>query len=188
MERTGLRIILISTVLAALFYFLSYAISVIFLFISAFTAFFFRDPERTIEEGVISPADGKIDFLKGNRLEIFMGLLDCHVNRSPCDGVVEKIEYIPGRFSPAFLKGIRNETNRITIKADDGIFVVEQVAGFFARRIICYVKEGERVKKGQKLGMIVFGSRVTLEVPKGYRFVVREGEKVKAGQTVAVRA
>ncbi len=187
MERAGLRIILISTALAVLSYPLSHSVSVAFLLISAFTAFFFRDPERAIGEGITSPADGRVDIVEGNRIEIFMGLLDCHVNRSPCDGVVEEIVHIPGKFSPAFMKGLRNETNRITIRSDDGIYVVEQIAGFFARRIICYVSEGERVKKGQRIGMIVFGSRVTLEVPDGYRFVVREGQKVKAGQTVAVK-
>lgn len=187
MERTGLKIILASLILTAIAYPFSHALSLIFLLFSAFTAFFFRDPERVIGEGIVSPADGRIDYLEENRIEIFMGFLDCHVNRSPCDGVVERVEHIPGKFYPAFLKGIRNETNRILIRSDEGLYTVEQIAGFFARRIICYVREGERVKKGQRIGMIVFGSRVTLEVPAGYRFVVRVGQKVRAGQTIAVK-
>ncbi|AKG90801.1 phosphatidylserine decarboxylase precursor-related protein [Geoglobus ahangari] len=187
MEAAGVRIILLSLIISALLAPHLPALSIMLVLFAAFTAFFFRDPDREIGDGVVSPADGRVDVVEGRRLEIFMGLLDCHVNRSPCDGVVVSVEHIPGKFSPAFLKGIRNETNRITIEGEDGTYVVEQIAGFFARRIICYVKEGERVKKGQRIGMIVFGSRVTLEVPEGYRFVIREGERVKAGQTVAVR-
>ncbi len=85
------------------------------------------------------------------------------------------------------LRGVSKETNRILIESSDGVFRVEQVAGFFARRIICYVREGEKIKKGQRIGMIVFGSKVVLEVPDGYRFVVKVGQKVKAGQSIAVR-
>ncbi len=187
MEKRGVIIILTSIMLSVLTFPLSHAIAAIFLLFSAFTAFFFRDPERIIEDGVTSPADGRIMVIEGNRIEIFMGLLDCHVNRSPCDGVVRKVEHIPGKFHPAFLRGVRNETNRILIESNDGVFRVEQVAGFFARRIICYVREGEKIKKGQRIGMIVFGSKVVLEVPDGYRFVVKGGQKVKAGQSIAVR-
>ena len=187
MERTGVRMILLFLGLSLISLILYLPLSILFLSLSVFTAFFFRDPERRIGDGVVSPADGRIDYLSENRLEIFMGLLDCHVNRSPCDGVVERIEYIPGKFMPAFLKGIRNETNRIWIRSKDGVFVVEQIAGFLARRIICYVREKESVRKGQRIGMIVFGSRVTLQIPENYRFVVKKGEKIKAGETVAIR-
>ncbi len=187
MERTGIKMILLFLGLSLISLILYLPLSILFLSLSVFTAFFFRDPERRIGDGVVSPADGRIDYLSENRLEIFMGLLDCHVNRSPCDGVVERIEYIPGKFMPAFLKGIRNETNRIWIRSKDGVFVVEQIAGFLARRIICYVREKESVRKGQRIGMIVFGSRVTLQIPENYRFVVKKGEKIKAGETVAIR-
>jgi len=187
MERTGVRMIVLFLGLSLISLIFYLPLSILFLSLSIFTAFFFRDPEREIGDGVVSPADGRIDYLSENRLEIFMGLLDCHVNRSPCDGVVEKIEYIPGRFMPAFLKGIRNETNRIWIRSADGVFVVEQIAGFLARRIICFVREGESIMKGQRIGMIVFGSRVTLQIPENYRFVVEKGEKIKAGETVAIK-
>ncbi len=151
-----------------------------------FTLIFFRDPERKIEEGVTSPADGKIDYLSSRRLEIFMNVLDCHIQRSPVSGVVKKIEHVSGKKFPAFLRK-ENEKKIIEIETEDGVFVVELIAGMLARRIFCWVKEGERVEKGQKIGMIAFGSRVALEVPSGYRFTRRLGEKVKAGERVAVK-
>ncbi len=169
-------------------FFLNYALPLIFLAAAAFIIYFYRDPDRAIGEGIVSPADGRIAEITENRIEIFMNLFDCHVNRSPCDGTVRAIKYFRGKFFPAFHRlSRRNERNIIWIESEDGTLVVEQIAGIFARRIICYLKEGERVKKGQKIGMIVFGSRVTLEIPEGYMFIVKKGEKVRAGQTVAVR-
>jgi len=152
-----------------------------------FTAVFFRDPERSIGDGVISPADGKIDYVEGRRIEIFMRPFDCHVNRSPVDGVVRRIVFVRGRKVPAFLRVKNAERNEIYIENEDGTFKVIQVAGAFARRIVCYVREGERVRKGQRIGMIRFGSRVILEIPDGYRFTKSVGETVKAGETIAVR-
>ena len=169
-------------------FFLNYALPLIFLAAAAFIIYFYRDPDRAIGEGIVSPADGRIAEITENRIEIFMNLFDCHVNRSPYDGTVRAIKYFRGKFFPAFHRlSRRNERNIIWIESEDGTLVVEQIAGIFARRIICYLKEGERVKKGQKIGMIVFGSRVTLEIPEGYMFIVKKGEKVRAGQTVAVR-
>ncbi|WP_457548864.1 phosphatidylserine decarboxylase [Archaeoglobus sp.] len=151
----------------------------------ALTLLFFRDPDRKIGEGVVSPADGKIDYIEGNRMEIFLNVFDCHVNRSPVDGIVKSIRYTRGSKPPAFLRRENVERNEIVIENGDGTFKVVQMAGIFARRIICYVKEGERVEKGDKIGMIVFGSRVVLEVPEGFEFVKKVGERVKAGETVA---
>ncbi len=188
MEKTGLRMIFILMALSIPAFIVSYGIFLILLVTAVFIAFFYRDTEREIGEGIVSPADGRIVEISDGRIEIFMNFFDCHVNRSPCDGVVKTIKYFRGRFFPAFHRmSQRNERNVIWIGSEDGTFVVEQIAGIFARRIICYLKEGERVKKGQRIGMIVFGSRVTLEIPDGYTFTVRKGEKVKAGQTVAVK-
>ncbi len=152
------------------------------------SALFFRDPPRKIHEGVVSPADGKVDYVSDSRLEIFMNIFDCHVNRSPVSGRVIRIVYTPGKFPPAFLRDRSVKTaekNEIWIENEDGVFKVTQIAGFLARRIVCSVKVGDRVEKGQKIGMIRFGSRVVLEVPEGYRFVRRVGEKIKAGEKVA---
>ncbi len=186
-ERSGYAMIVAFAVLAAVSFILIKPLSIAFLAAALFTAYFFRDPEREIGEGVVSPADGRIDFLEGRRMEVFMSPFDCHVNRSPVDGRVVSVRYIEGSTPPAFVrkKGVR--TNEIIIEAEDGIFRVLQIAGIFARRIVSYVKEGDYVRKGERIGMIRFGSRVVLEVPEGYSFVRKVGEKVKAGETVALK-
>ncbi|MET1124061.1 MAG: phosphatidylserine decarboxylase [Archaeoglobaceae archaeon] len=185
-ERSGYPIIAASLAAALLLAPLFSPLSLFLVAFAAFTAFFFRDPEREIGEGIVSPADGKIIRLACRRIDIFMSPLDCHVNRSPVSGVVKSVSFFPGRKLPAFLIRGNECRNEITIESEFGEFRVTQVAGMFARRIVCYVKEGDKVEKGQRIGMIRFGSRVTLEVPEGVRFVVRRGQKVKAGQTVAV--
>ena len=186
-ERSGYGIIVASLLLSAASYLLHPTISAFFIAFALFTAYFFRDPERKVGEGVVSPADGKIDFIEGRRLEIFMSPFDCHVNRAPWGGRVLSVRFIEGSTPPAFIrkKGVR--TNEILIESEDGVFRVLQMAGIFARRIVSYVKKGDVVRKGQKIGMIRFGSRVVLEIPEGFRFVRKVGEKVKAGETVALK-
>ena len=184
-RKEALKVILILILLLPLGIFVKFLIPLLSALI-AFTIFFFRDPEREIGNWVVSPADGKIDFVKDGRLEIFMGLFDCHIQRSPVSGIVKKITFVPGKKRPAFIRG-ENEKKVIEIESEEGTFIVELIAGIFARRIICWVKEGEKVEKGQRISMIVFGSRVALEVPENYVFVKKVGEKVKAGETVAVR-
>lgn len=159
----------------------------ILLLFALFTAYFFRDPERKIGEGIVSPADGKIDYISERRLEIFMSPFDCHVNRAPVSGKILRIEFKEGKVLPAFKRIKDPRMNEITIHGEGGIFRVIQVAGIFARRIVCYVKEGQNLKKGDRIGIIRFGSRVVLEVPEGYRFTRKVGEKVRAGETVAVK-
>lgn len=187
MEKSGIKLVAIFLALSIASSFLNFYLALIFLFFALFTLFFFREPERSIGEGVVSPADGRVIKIEGNRLEIFMSLLDAHITLSPVSGIIENISYKKGKFKPAFSDTSQNEKNRIIIKSEDGEFAVEQIAGVFARRIICHVGVGDWVKKGQKIGMIVFGSRVALEIPENYRFTVNIGEKVKAGQTVAVK-
>jgi phosphatidylserine decarboxylase len=162
-------------------------LSLFFVVTGVFTALFFRDPPREIQHGVISPADGRIDYLTKKRVEIFMSPFDCHVNRAPVGGRVARIRFQEGKTPPAFKREKNVRMKEITIENDDGIFRVILIAGIFARRIVCYVREGSTVEKGDKIGMIRFGSRVVLEVPEGYRFVKRVGEKVKAGETIAVK-
>ncbi|MEM2425483.1 MAG: phosphatidylserine decarboxylase [Archaeoglobaceae archaeon] len=174
-------------ILFILFLFISLPIAILMLSFAIFTAYFFRDPERKIGDGVVSPADGKIDYIAGNRLEIFMSPFDCHVNRAPIDGKVLKVKFQEGRVLPAFWRIKDPRMNEILIEAEDGVFKVIQIAGIFARRIVCYVKEGENLKKGDRIGIIRFGSRVVLEVPQNYVFVKKMGDKVKAGETVAVK-
>lgn len=187
MVREGIRFIALEILLLPIAI-LNKFLLLILLPLIALTALFFRDPERTIGDGVVSPADGRIDYIEGNRIEIFMNIFDCHVNRCPVDGVVKKIVYKKGSKFPAFMRCKTPESNEIYIENEYGIFKVVQIAGFLARRIICFVKEGEKVKKGEKIGMIVMGSRVVLEIPDGFKFVKGLGERVKAGETIAIRA
>lgn len=186
-ERGGYSIIIICVTLAGLSYIIFPPLSTLLIFAAIFTAYFFRDPERDIEDGVVSPADGKIDYIGDRRLEIFMSPFDCHVNRSPVSGRIVSVKFMEGSTPPAFIRKRGVRTNEILIESDDGIFRVLQMAGIFARRVVSYVKEGDVVRKGDRIGMIRFGSRVVLEVPEGYRFVRNVGEKVKAGETVALK-
>jgi phosphatidylserine decarboxylase len=165
-----------------------------------FVSWFFRNPERQMPDGarqVISPADGKVIRIEevsneddpGKRLlkiSIFMNVFSVHVNRVPYSGEVAAIRYRAGRFISANLDKASafNERNLLLIRADDGReIMVAQIAGLIARRIVCWVKEGMQVKKGQRFGMIRFGSRVEVFLPPDSRLCVKVGEKVKAGET-----
>lgn len=151
-----------------------------------FLLVFFRDPERTPDgEGMLSPADGKVRSADGRTVSIFMNLYNVHVNRVPLAGKVRSIKYEKGNFKPAFLGSAgKNENNKITLATEHGEMAVTQIAGFFARRIVCYVSEGENVARGQRVGMIRFGSRVDVTVPEKLRITVTPGDRVKAGKTV----
>lgn len=170
-----------------------------FLMLFLFFLFFFRSPKREPLEQeshiLVSPADGRIKRIEDKKEEdivgkemkivtIFMSLFDVHVNRSPCDGKVAKIVRKKGGFCLAFKERSEgNARNVILIERAGDPVVVKQIAGFIARRIFCYRKVGETVRRGEALGMIAFGSRVDLCVPMGYDVLVREGDKVKAGIT-----
>ncbi|MDI3502329.1 MAG: phosphatidylserine decarboxylase [Archaeoglobi archaeon] len=164
--------------------------ALLFFLMISFVAYFFRDPERFPEgEGYLSPADGKVMKAKGRELSIFMGLTDVHVNRSPADGVVKRVRRIRGSHLPAFFRSSdRNERNEIVIETERGEVVVTQIVGFFARRIVCKVKEGEFLRRGDRIGYICFGSRVDVIFPEGTKLYVEEGDRVKAGETVVAVA
>lgn len=167
-------------------------------------AYFFRDPPRVtpIREGlVISPADGRISLVvKASpppelglghaplpRISVFMSVFDCHVNRSPVAGRVERIAYRAGRFLNADLDKASedNERNALTIALASGARIgVVQIAGLIARRIVSFVREGVSVGAGERIGMIRFGSRVDVYLPEGARPLVAEGQRAIAGETV----
>jgi phosphatidylserine decarboxylase len=172
-----------------------------FLFgLTIFMAFFFRDPERKIPEGeglFVSPADGKVilikdiyekDYLKSDTKEIsiFMSPLNVHVNRVPCDGNVSIIKYSPGRFKAAYKDeaSIKNENIVMVLDGKEGRVLVRQVAGFLARRAVCKAKIGDVLRRGERYGIIKFGSRLDVYLPKDVKVAVNLGEKVKAGETV----
>lgn len=153
-------------------------------------ALFHRDPERTPRgEGVVSPADGRVMEASPGRLAIFMNHHNVHVNRSPLAGRVERVEHSDGPHRPAFLRSSsENERNLIVIDTPAGEVRLTQITGVLVRRIVCYVRPGDLVERGERVGMIRFGSRVELSIPSGYRLLVAEGERVRAGETVvAVR-
>lgn len=168
--------------------------------IMLFMLYFFRDPERVIPEKkdvFVSPADGKvikIDETREDRylkrdvrmISIFMSPFDVHVNRSPCDGKVKTVVYSPGRFLSAFKHeaSLQNENITMVLKTEYGDVIVRQVAGFLARRAVCRVKEGDRLRRGERFGIIKFSSRVDLFLPLKAVIKVSLGEKVKAGETI----
>jgi len=198
--REGLPLICLSLGLAILLFVLKLPIFAVICFLFfLFFLFFFRNPKRTPinnDDVFISPADGKImdlgdvdekEFINNHvkRVCIFMSPLDVHVNRAPCDGRIIKIQHRKGEFALAFKKDIDKENERNYVLIDNGSekVLLVQVAGFLARRIISYVKEGDFVKKGEPFGMIAFGSRVDIYFPQQYEIVVELGMKVKAGVT-----
>ena len=156
---------------------------------------FFRDPERTAPDGdgvVVSPADGKVVEVsdEGRRLSIFLSPLDVHVNRAPMNGRVQDVRYRPGRFFAANRgkASDENERNVVEFVEDSGkTLQVVQIAGFLARRIVCDVGPGDPLRKGERFGLIMFGSRVDLRLPPGAAVEVRPGQRVRSGETVVAR-
>ena len=165
---------------------------------------FFRDPERNVpsdEEVVVSPADGKVvsiaDVRHGSRfpntatrVSIFLSPLDVHINRLPVGGQVDEVRYRPGRFLAAYkeIASERNEQNALKIVDGRGrSFGVVQIAGAVARRIVCWVRPGDRLERGERFGLIMFGSRTDLYLPDGCRVEVEEGQRVRGGETILGR-
>jgi phosphatidylserine decarboxylase len=151
-----------------------------------FMIFFHRDPDRLPRgDGMVSPADGRIIQATPEKITIFMGAYDVHVNRAPLDGTVRSIEYRKGSHMPAFLnRACHNQQNRIRMETDDGDLELRQITGTIVREIVCYVRPGDHVLRGERIGMIRFGSRVEASIPKGYKLQVGLGDKVRAGETV----
>lgn len=159
-----------------------------------FLAFFYRDPERVAPTGddvVVSPADGKVIAAGDGKVSIFMSVFNVHINRVPISGCVKKIVYNKGKFHVASRDkaSLENEQNKVVVASDKGEEITfVQIAGIVARRIVCHLKEGMKVTKGRRFGMIHFGSRVDVYLPEGFEVKVVEGEKVRGGTSViAVR-
>lgn len=156
---------------------------------------FFRDPERSPEgRGVVSPADGRVTAVDGGervRVSVFMRPHDVHVNRAPVRGTVSGVEHHRGGHRPAFSKdSSRNERVVTTLEAPDGEYRVVQIAGAVARRITTYVEEGSEVERGERIGLIAFGSRADVVLPPRYGVddvLVGVGDTVRAGETVVAR-
>jgi len=169
--------------------------SVVVFFLALFFVLFFRDPERRIPSGeqlIVSPADGRVKKIEKSAdgssqlISIFMSLFNVHINRVPVDGIVKEISYKPGRFIPAFRDKASedNERNVIVIENAHGNIILKQIAGSLSRRIVCNLNPGQRVSKGERFGLIHFGSRLELALPVSVELKVRERGRVKAGETV----
>jgi phosphatidylserine decarboxylase len=169
--------------------------------LALFLVSFFRDPERVPEgdeETIVSPADGTVLSVDpapeappgaSRRLSIFMSVFNCHVNRAPISGEISRYEYSPGRLRAAFSEkaSTENEQNRITVSSAHGGVTFKQIAGALARRIVFYPRVGERLWRGQRIGMIRLGSRVDLFLPDDAKVLVARGDKVRAGKTPVAR-
>lgn len=174
-------------------------LGVLFLAVALFMVFFFRDPERHVPSGeriVVAPADGKVMAAGAadpasapaglwQQITIFLSPADVHINRMPVSGVVTRVEYIPGRFLPAYKPdSCMNERTELWIDHGGQTVVVRQVVGVLARRVVCRAKQGDRVEAGQRFGLMKFGSRMDVFLPPAARLFVRSGDRVRGGETV----
>lgn len=177
-------------------------LGIFLLILSVYIFYFFRDPKRaiSIDDVVVSPADGLVTFVGSaknpleensdkinyTKISIFLSIFDVHVNRMPVDAKIISINYIPGKFINATLNKSSNENERNIIfakKNNDNIYIV-QIAGLIARRIVCNLKKNQEVIKGDRIGIIKFGSRVDLYLPENYNILISKGQKVIGGETI----
>jgi phosphatidylserine decarboxylase len=174
-------------------------LSLVFAAAAAFVAFFFRDPTRMPPPDpklLVSAADGKVVDVGPShsdptrqQIGVFLSILDVHINRSPLPAVVSRIRYTPGSFFAAYRKeaATQNERNEIELRDGDFLVTVRQIAGVVARRIVCAVAENDALERGQRLGLIQFGSRTEVELPRDVEVLVRVGDRVKGGETAIAR-
>jgi phosphatidylserine decarboxylase len=201
----GFRFIIPLFILSGIaIYFCLTTLSVILGVLTIFVISFFRDPEREIPEGegiVVSPADGRVvkvqdiknDAIYGGDavcISIFLSIFNVHVNRAPHEGIVKKVVYNHGKFLAAFddKASLLNEQNSVLIESKNGAkILVKQIAGLIARRIVCWVKEGDKVERGMRYGLIRFGSRADIFLPPDAEVNVKVGDKIKGGINIIGR-
>lgn len=173
-----------------------------FAVLGGFFAYFFRDPDRTVPQGpglVVSPADGKV-MLAGpadrrwappgewKQVTIFLSPVDVHMNRSPVGGKITVIDYRPGKFLPAYKESANdNELNEVWVESEGRTIVFRQVVGLLARRIVCRVEPGDEVERGERIGLMKFGSRMDVFLPLDMELLVSAGDRVVGGETVLAR-
>ncbi|MEO6213975.1 MAG: phosphatidylserine decarboxylase [Vicinamibacterales bacterium] len=170
-----------------------------FALVGGFLTYFFRDPERRVPQDadlVVSPADGRVMIAgpsdtrwapdgEWTQITIFLSPMDVHMNRTPVEGRVTKVQYKPGTFLPAFNERSNdNELNEIWLEHDGRTVVVRQVVGMLARRIVCRVVEGQQLARGERIGLMKFGSRMDVFLPPDAELRVSVGQRVIGGETV----
>jgi phosphatidylserine decarboxylase len=165
--------------------------------LAAFFLWFFRDPNRTIPQGpgvIVSPADGKVTEIASihtpagpaTRISVFLSVFNVHVNRSPVEGILSEVTYKKGEFLNALnpASAERNEQNLVVVEGDYATVSFKQIAGLLARRIVFNFKQGDRVERGQRVGLIKFGSRVDIVLPADAKVRVQLGDKVSGGSSI----
>jgi len=172
-------------------------LNITFAVLTAYVAWFFRNPYRQIPEdpdAIVSPADGKvvgIHQLEDGRqlITIFLNVFNVHINRSPIKGTVEEVTYTEGLFVAAYAENASeiNERNKVVIRDGDFVVEVTQIAGLIARRIICWVAEATSLARGERFGLIRFGSRMDIVLPAECEIVVRVGQKTVGGSQVIAK-
>ena len=202
----GYKFLVISAIITIVFYSFSNFLGLIGLVLTIWVYYFFRDPDRVIIDDnnyLVSPADGEIikveevdgpkelglENKKFNKISVFMNVFDCHVNRTPCAGKIEEILYKPGTFVNASLDKASedNERNYFKIKDTDNIdFILVQIAGLVARRIVCESNKDQELKQGDRIGMIRFGSRADVYY-ENYQPLVKVGQKAISGETLLAK-
>ncbi len=197
MVKDGIPFVIIPLLIAAVLAFFGiWIIFGLFILLAAFMAFFFRDPHRntpTEPNLVISAADGKVtrveDREDGKFVSVFLSPLDVHINRSPIAGKVLNVKLFEGKKAPATSNEASktNERNALTIEGEKMTVVCTQIVGILARRIVCWRKAGDQLERGERFGLIKFGSRTDLLMPDNVEIRVKVGDRVKGGETIIAK-
>ena len=197
MVKEGIPFVAVPIVFALAFAFFHFWIfAALFIFLALFMAYFFRDPQRSVPTDadiIVSAADGKVtrveDRENGKFVSVFLSPTDVHINRAPIAGRVTKVELFQGKKSPATSNAASqtNERNAMTIEGEKMTIVVTQIVGILARRIVCWRKAGDKIERGEKYGLIKFGSRTDLLMPTNVEIFVRVGDRVVGGETIIAR-
>lgn len=176
------------------------AAGALLVFLALFVFYFFRNPERKIPadpNAIVSPGDGRVVVVKdepyagtpGKRISIFLAVWNVHVNRSPAAGTITRLDYKPGKFMAAWAEtaSLDNEQNIYTLNSEHGELVFKQIAGWVARRVVSWKKQGDVVARGERVGLVRFGSRVDLWMPANAELAVKVGDHVKGGSSILAR-
>jgi len=206
LHKEGYRFLAIAAVVAFILLLISNFFGIISIILTIWIYYFFRDPERfpiNDENYLVSPADGVVSQItevngpnelglenkKFTRISIFMNVFDCHVNRIPSSGKIDKIFYKPGKYINASLDKASDENERNYVKmtnSNGDNLILVQIAGLIARRIVCDINEGDEIKQGNRFGIIRFGSRVDLYF-ENYKLLVKKNQKTIAGETLIAK-
>jgi len=190
--------VILSAILGVRGWLPGYLIGAVFVILSGYFAYFFRDPQRTPPDDpnvIVAPADGRILLVEplpdgSTQIDTFLSVFDVHVNRAPLGGRVLSSEYRPGKFFAAMKPeaGKLNERQDIALETPFGVVRFAQIAGILARRVVCRVGSGDELRIGDRIGLIRFGSRMEVVVPPGVTPAVTVGQRVRAGETIIARA